>query len=88
VKNVLFIGALLVTTSTSVQANPWDEVQPPPYKNLADAVKATGEPGRASPLNPSCEGMTGDACVRSEQSSDNSRPKPVQSPAAPERGRK
>jgi len=87
-KNVLFIGALLVTASAPVRANPWDVTPPAPYRNLADSLKATSKPGQASPLNPSCEGKTGDACVRSEESSDNSRPKPAQASGSPERGRK
>jgi hypothetical protein len=46
--------------------DPWDVVPViAPYRNLADALKAGAEPGEASPLNPSCEGKTGDACVRS-----------------------
>lgn len=49
-------------------SNPWDVVPAAaPYRNLAEAIKATSKPGEASPLNPSCEGETGDACVRSEE---------------------
>jgi hypothetical protein len=88
-KSALLIGALLVAASTSAQGNPWDVVPPtPPYKNLADEIMATSKPGQSSALNPTCEGMTGDACVRSEQSSDNSRPQPAQPSGSPERGRK
>ena len=87
-KNVLFIGVLLVTASAPVRANPWDVTPPSPYRNLADSLKATSGPGRASALNPSCEGMRGDACVRSEESSDNSRRKPARASGSPERGRK
>ena len=88
-KRVLVIGALLATISTSAPANPWDVVPPtPPYKNLADEIKATPRQGQPSPLNPSCAGMTGDQCVRSEQSSDNSRPLPAQPSVPTERGRK
>lgn len=69
-KFVLFTGALLIATATDAHANPWDLVpDQPPYKSLADSIKATAQPGQASPLNPSCEGMTGDACVKSAQSS-------------------
>jgi hypothetical protein len=86
-KRVLVIGVLFATTSTSAPANPWDLVPPtPPYKNLADEIKATSRPGQPSALNPSCAGMTGDQCVRSEQSSDNSRPMPAQPSAPTERG--
>jgi hypothetical protein len=87
-KRVLVIGMLLATTSTSAPANPWDVVPPAPYKNLADEIKATSRPGQPSALNPSCAGMTGDQCVRSEQSSDNSRPPPAQPSPPIERGRK
>ena len=88
-KRVLVVGAILAATSTSVPANPWDLVPPtPPYKNLADEIKATSRPGQPSPLNPSCAGMTGDQCVRSEQPSDNSRPMTAQPSAPTERGRK
>jgi hypothetical protein len=92
-KRIFLIGVLLATTSTSAPANPWDLVPPtPPYKNLADEIKATSQPGQPSALNPSCAGMTGDQCVRSEQSSDNSRPMPMPMPmqpsGPPERGRK
>jgi hypothetical protein len=46
--------------------DPWDVVPSmAPYRNLADALKEAAKPGEASPLNPSCEGKTGDACVRS-----------------------
>src|SRR5437763_14756679 len=46
--------------------DPWDVVPAiAPYRNLADALKEAAKPGEASPLNPSCEGKTGDACVRS-----------------------
>jgi len=49
-------------------SNPWDIVPPMvPYRNLADEIKAASKPGQASPLNPSCEGKTGDACVRSAE---------------------
>jgi len=86
-KRVLVVGVLLATMSTSAPANPWDLVPPtPPYKNLADGIKATSQPGQPSPLNPSCSGMTGDQCVRSEQSSDKSRPLPEQPSDRPERG--
>jgi hypothetical protein len=48
--------------------DPWDIVPAiAPYRNWADALKTTSKPGEASPLNPSCEGKTGDACVRSEE---------------------
>ena len=88
-KRALVIGVLLATTSTAAPANPWDLVPPtPPYKNLADEIKATSRPGQPSPLNPSCAGMTGDQCVRSEQASDNSRPMTAQPSAPTERGRK
>jgi len=88
-KIVLLIGILFATTSTSASANPWDVVPPtPPYKNLSDEIKSTSRPGQPSALNPSCAGMTGDQCVRSEQLSDNSRPMPAQPPASTERGRK
>jgi hypothetical protein len=88
-KKFLLMSALLATASTSAQANPWDDVPPTvPYKNLADAVEATSQPGQPSALNPSCAGMTGDACARSEQSSNNSAPKPAQASGSPERGRK
>jgi len=45
--------------------DPWD-VMPAtvPYKNRSDALKDSKVPGQPSPLNPSCEGMTGDACTR------------------------
>lgn len=45
--------------------DPWD-VMPVtiPYKNRSDAIKDSARPGQPSPLNPSCEGMTGDACAR------------------------
>jgi hypothetical protein len=46
--------------------DPWDVVPAiAPYRNWADGLKAASKPGEASPLNPSCEGKTGDACVRS-----------------------
>jgi hypothetical protein len=46
--------------------DPWDVVPAmAPYRNWADALKEAAKPGEASPLNPSCEGKTGDACVRS-----------------------
>lgn len=78
-KYIRCIGAALVAASTCVQANPWDQVpNTAPYKNLADAVKASTQPGQPSALNPSCEGMTGDACTRSAESSDKSRPKQVE----------
>ena len=49
-------------------SNPWEDLPTVvPYRNLAEAIKATSKPREASPLNPSCEGMTGDACVRSEE---------------------
>lgn len=89
-KSALIIGASLVTLSTSAQCNPWDVAsQTPPYKNLAEEIKATSKPGQASALNPSCEGMTGDACVRAEESADSARPAPAQpapAPAQTERG--
>jgi hypothetical protein len=88
VKYVLLSGALFVTASAPLRANPWDVTPPSPQRNLADSLKATSKPGQASPLNPSCEGKTGDACVRSEESSDSSRPKPAQASGSPERGRK
>jgi len=79
VKYVRSIGAMLLAASTSAPANPWDETpRTAPYKNLADAVKATTQPGQPSTLNPSCEGMSGDACVRSAESSDKSRSKPLE----------
>jgi hypothetical protein len=88
-KRVLVIGMLFATSSTLAPANPWDVVPPtPPYKNLADEIKATSRPGQPSALNPSCAGMTGDQCVRSEQSPDNSRPLPAQPSSPTERGRK
>ena len=87
-KRVLVIGVLLAISSTSAPANPWDQVPPSPNKNLADDIKATSRPGQPSALNPSCAGMTGDECVRSEQSSDNSRPMPARPAASTERGRK
>ena len=81
---LLSVGAVLVAASTSVQANPWDVVPPTtPYKNIADAVKASTKPGQPSALNPSCEGMTGDACTRSEESSDKSRPKKLEAFKSP-----
>jgi hypothetical protein len=47
-------------------SNPWDIVPPTaPYRNLAEAIKATQVSGQASPLNPSCEGKTGAECARS-----------------------
>jgi len=47
-------------------SNPWDSLPAlAPYRNLADALKQSSGPGQPSPLNPTCEGMTGDACVRS-----------------------
>ena len=49
--------------------DPWDVVPAmAPYRNLADALKEGWKSGEASPLNPSCEGKTGDACVRSAES--------------------
>ena len=88
-KRAFVIGALFATVSISAPANPWDVVPPtPPYKNLADEITATSRPGQPSPLNPSCAGMTGDQCVRSEQSSDNSRPLQAQPSVPTERGRK
>jgi hypothetical protein len=88
-KRGLVIGVLLATTSTSAPANPWDLVPPtPPYKNLADELKATARPGQPSALNPTCAGMTGEQCIRSEQSTDNSRPTPVQPKVPTERDRK
>jgi hypothetical protein len=81
-KMVLLAGALLVT-SASALANPWDVVPPtPPYKSEADAVKAATPPGQPSNLNPSCAGMTGDACIRSQESYGNSAPAPAVKPAA------
>ena len=45
--------------------DPWDDMPATvPYKNRADALKDTEVPGQPSPLNPSCEGLTGDACTR------------------------
>ena len=61
-KRVLVIGVLLATNSASAPANPWEVVPPtPPYKNLADEIKATSAPGQPSPLNPSCSGMIANA---------------------------
>jgi hypothetical protein len=82
-KRALAIAVLLAVSAISAQANPWDLVpSTAPYKNVADAVQATSRPGQPSALNPSCAGMTGDQCVRSEQSADNYRPAPAQ-PAPP-----
>ena len=48
--------------------DPWDMLPATvPYRNIADAVEKSAVPGQPSPLNPSCEGMTGDACVKAEQ---------------------
>jgi len=88
-KRGLVIGVLLATTPASVPANPWDVVPPtPPHKNLADELKATSPPGQPSALNPSCAGMTGEQCVRSEQSSDNNQLTPARAKAPTERDRK
>src|SRR5204863_7196640 len=84
VKHILIVGAALITTSTGAQANPWDQVPTTaPYKNLADSLQATSKPGQASPLNPSCEGQTGDACVRAEKLTDSdAKPKPTPKPSS------
>lgn len=48
--------------------DPWDDVPATvPYKNVADAIKDSARPGEPSPLNPSCEGMTGEQCVRAAE---------------------
>lgn len=74
-KYVLLTGALLMAITTAAQANPWDVVPPTaPQKSVADQIKATAQPGQPSPLNPSCEGKTGDACVRSAQATQNQQP--------------
>ena len=86
-KYVLLTGALLMAAATTSQANPWDVVPPTaPQKSIADEIKATARPGQPSPLNPSCEGKTGDACVRSAQATQNQQseradaPKPRKKP--------
>jgi hypothetical protein len=88
-KRVLVIGVVLATISTLAPANPWDVVPATtPDKSLADDIKAASRPGQPSPLNPSCAGMTGDQCVRSEQLSDGSRHAPAKHPSRTERKRK
>jgi hypothetical protein len=87
-KHVLSCGALFLFAATSAPANPWDQVPSTvPYKNLADAVKASTPPGQQSALNPSCEGKTGDACSRSavglEQLRARAAPKEISKPPAP-----
>ena len=83
-KYVLPIASALFAVSTSALANPWDDVPPtPPYKNVADAVKATTPPGQQSALNPSCAGMTGDQCTKSAQAQSNSLPLQVTESKAP-----
>ena len=58
--------AQMGTSSDQTSSNPWDVLPAAaPYRNLADALKANAGPGQPSPLNPTCEGMTGDECVRS-----------------------
>lgn len=53
-------------SADQASSNPWDIVPAVvPYRNLADALKESSGPGQPSPLNPTCEGMTGEACVRS-----------------------
>lgn len=53
-------------SADQASSNPWDIVPAVvPYRNLADALKENAGPGQPSPLNPTCEGMTGEACVRS-----------------------
>jgi len=75
VRFTLSLGAILLAASTVAVANPWDDVpRTPPHKKLADAVKANSQPGQPSALNPSCEGMTGDACTKSARELDKSRP--------------
>ena len=52
----------------ATSSNPWNSLpEVAPYQNLADSLKATAAPGQPSPLNPSCEGKTGDQCVRSAE---------------------
>jgi hypothetical protein len=56
----------LGTSAAQTSSNPWDSLPAvAPYRNLAEAIKESSGPGQPSPLNPTCEGMTGDACVRS-----------------------
>lgn len=87
-KHMLSIGSVLLAASTSAHANPWDQVpQTPPYKNVADAVKATTPPGQPSALNPSCAGMTGDQCTRSAEQLAKLQPQEANTPRAPRRQR-
>ena len=81
---ILSIGALALAASMATQANPWD-VAPKavPYKNVADAVKATSEPGKPSALNPSCAGMTGDACTKEAKRLDKPQPKQLEASNPP-----
>jgi hypothetical protein len=47
-------------------SNPWDSLPAmTPYRKLADEIKAGAKQGEQSPLNPGCQGKTGDECVRS-----------------------
>jgi len=62
------------TPHSSHTSNPWDVVPTTvPYKLVGEALLTTAKHGDPSPLNPSCAGMTGDACIRSASQPDGER---------------
>jgi hypothetical protein len=51
---------------SQTSSNPWDSLPAmTPYRKLAEEIRAEGKAGQASPLDPGCQGKTGDECVRS-----------------------
>ena len=61
------------TPATVLDAAPENaRIAPPtsPDRELAEEIDAKAQPGQQSPINPSCEGKTGDDCVRSAKADE------------------